>query len=61
MRRPAALVRDHLVVRDGVLQGRESGRPVADFLTRHGNLKPDEVPFFVGLLTRIEREVNSPY
>ena len=57
----AGLVRDTLVVRDGVLQGRESGRPVADFLKRHGKLAPDEVPFFVDLLTRVEREVNSPY
>lgn len=57
----AGLVRDTLVVQDGMLRGRNSGRPVADFLKRHGKLKPDEVPFFVNLLTRVEREVNSPY
>lgn len=57
----AELARKTLVARDGVLQGRDSGRPVAEFLKRHGRLKPEEVPFFVDLLTRIEREVHSPY
>lgn len=57
----AALVRDTLLLRDGVLQGRESARPVAGFMTRHGRLKPEEVPFFVELLARVEREVHSPY
>jgi len=57
----AELVRETVVVRDGVLQGRDNGRPVADFLKRHGKLKSDEIPFFVDLLTRIEREVNGPY
>jgi hypothetical protein len=57
----AALARETLVVRDGVLQGRESGRPVAEFMKRHGKLKPDEVPFFVDLMARVEREVHSPY
>ena len=57
----AALARDALVVRGGVLQGRESGRPVAEFMKRHGRLGPDEVPFFVKLLARVEHEVHSPY
>ncbi|WP_431861130.1 hypothetical protein [Azospirillum sp.] len=57
----AALVRESVVLRDGVLVGRESGRPVAEFLKRHGKLGQDEVPFFVDLLARIEQEVHSPY
>ncbi|WP_448190948.1 hypothetical protein [Azospirillum sp. sgz301742] len=57
----AGLVRESMVLRDGVLVGRESGRPVAEYLKRHGKLRQDEVPFFVELLTRIEREVRSPY
>lgn len=56
----ADLARESLVVRDGVLQGRESGRPVAQFLPRHARLglTPEEVSFFTDLLTRVEREVH---
>ncbi|HYH37556.1 MAG TPA: hypothetical protein VD860_04975 [Azospirillum sp.] len=57
----AELVRESVVLRDGVVSGRETGRPMADFLKRHGKLAPDDVPFFVELLTRVEREVRSPY
>lgn len=56
----ADLVRDRLVLRDGVLTGRDSGRPVGDFMTRHGGLGADEVPFFVDLLTRIHDEIHRP-
>ncbi|MBP2296254.1 hypothetical protein [Azospirillum rugosum] len=57
----ADLARESLVVRDGVLQSRESGRPVAEFLPRHAKLglTPEETAFFVDLLTRVEREVHS--
>jgi hypothetical protein len=57
----ADLARESLVVRDGVLQSRESGRPVAEFLPRHAKLSltPEETAFFVDLLTRVEREVHS--
>lgn len=57
----AALVRTSVDLRDGKLIGRESGRPVADFLKRHGHISADEIPFFVDLLARVEREVNSAY
>lgn len=57
----AALVRDSLEMRDGVLTGRETGRPVAEYMKRHARLPPDEVTFFVDLLNRIEGEVRSPY
>lgn len=55
------LARESLVVRDGVLHGRESGRPVAEFLPRHAKLglTPEDVTFFTDLLTRVEREVHS--
>lgn len=57
----ADLARESLVSRDGVLRGRESGRPVADFLPRHAKLglTPDEVVFFTDLLARVEREVHG--
>ncbi|PWC37698.1 hypothetical protein [Azospirillum sp. TSO35-2] len=57
----AELARESLVVRNGVLQGRESGRPVAQFLPRHAKLglTPEDVAFFTDLLTRVEGEVHS--
>jgi hypothetical protein len=57
----ADLARDYLTVRDDILQSRETGRSVADFLPRHARLKlsPDDTAFFVDLLTRVEREVHS--
>lgn len=55
------LARTSLVVRDGVLQGRQSGRPVAEFLPRHAKLglTAEDVAFFTDVLTRVEREVHS--
>jgi len=53
------LARDSLVVQDGLPYGKETGRPVAEFLKRHGRVQPDEIPFFVDLLTRAEREVHG--
>lgn len=57
----AGLVRDGVVTKDGVPFGRESGLPLAVFLDGHGRIGADEVPFFVDLLRRIEREVRAPY
>ncbi|HEY0835626.1 MAG TPA: hypothetical protein VGE72_17115 [Azospirillum sp.] len=51
------LVRDRLILRDGVLVGRYTGRPVAAFLENHGRVGADEGPVFVGLLARIAREI----
>ncbi|MBK1838683.1 hypothetical protein JHL17_14785 [Azospirillum sp. YIM B02556] len=57
----ADLARETLVIRDGMLLGRESGRAVAEFLPRHAKLglTAEETAFFVDLLTRVEREVHS--
>lgn len=55
----AGLARTSLVVKEGVLYGRATDRPVAEFLKRHAGLQPDNVPFFVDLLTRVEREVHG--
>lgn len=55
----AALARDSLLIRDDKLYGKGTGRPVAEFLIGHGRLKADEIPFFVDLLTRVEREVHG--
>jgi hypothetical protein len=56
----AELARGSLVLRDGVLRGVRSSRPVAEFLRDHAGLRPEEVTFFTDLLTRVEREVNRP-
>lgn len=56
----AQLVRESLLRRDGVLYGRDSRRPISEFLKGHGALGASEVAFFVKLLNRIEQEVHRP-
>lgn len=47
------LARESLILRDGELFGRYSGRRIGDFLTGHGRLDaPDDVAFFVKVLLR---------
>jgi hypothetical protein len=52
------LVRAYVVRKGDSLYGRASERRMNVFLPGHGGLPEDEVPFFVKLLDRIEREVN---
>jgi len=56
----ASLVRNSLVLRDHVLYIRHSGRPVSHFLGHHMELSPDDVVFYVNLLTRVAHEVYRP-
>lgn len=53
----AALVREKLELRDGVLYGREGQRPLAEFLERHGGLDSEERQVVVDSLTRLAQEV----
>lgn len=55
----AALARKSLVMKDGVLSGKASGRPVSDFLRTHGGLTPDEVPAMTATLQRVLGEVGA--
>jgi hypothetical protein len=55
----AQLAREALTMRDGTLYGVASRQPVSAFLDHHGRLNPDEIPFFVDLLTRVKREVTK--
>lgn len=55
----AAFARQSLVMRNGVLTGRDNGRPVAEFLKRHGKLTPDEIPVVVEALTRVLAETQG--
>jgi len=56
----AKFVRNSLEFRDGALYGRNSGRPVSRFLDHHMELDPDDVEFFINLLTRVTHEVYRP-
>lgn len=55
----AALARQSLSLRDGVLVSRASGRPTAEFLSDHARIKPADVPVFVDVLTRVMNEVGG--
>lgn len=55
----ATLARESLTLRDGKLVSRTTGRSTADFLSRHARIKPDDVPFFTEVLTRVTREVEG--
>lgn len=44
------LARSELVLKDGELVGRFSGRQMSEFLRSHGRLAPDEVQFMLGKL-----------
>lgn len=53
----AGFVRGSLELREGILYGRNSGRPVDAFLENHMGLDTDDVEFYKNLLTRIANEV----
>ena len=55
----AALARESLSLRDGVLVSRTSGFPTAEFLSGHARIKPADVPIFVDVLTRVLNEVGG--
>jgi hypothetical protein len=55
----SAFARESLLVRDGTLIARRSGRPVADVLRRHGGLAPDEQPTLLRTLLRVRHEVGG--
>jgi hypothetical protein len=55
----AALARDSLALRDGILVSRNSGRPTAEFLAGHARIKPADVPFFVDVLSRVVKEIGA--
>lgn len=55
----ATLARESLSLRDGVLVNRASGRLTAEFLSGHASIKPEDVPVFVDVLTRVMNEVGG--
>ena len=58
--RAAAFVRYSVVLREGVLLGRKSGRPIQQFLQQHQQLESDDAEFYTHLLSRVAREVYRP-
>jgi hypothetical protein len=56
----AELARSSLVASGGTVLGRQSGRPLADFLPKHARLTADELSVLVESLTRVYREVHGP-
>lgn len=56
----AKLVRDALELRGGALYGRNSGPSVRSFLQQHSPIGPDEVDFYMVLLTRVAHEIYRP-
>ena len=55
----ATFARESLVMRDGVLVGRASGRAVRDYLQRHGKLTAAQVGPMVATLERVLGEVGG--
>ena len=55
----AAFARESLEMREGVLSGRASGRPVRDYLQRHGKLTQQQVAPMVATLERVLGEVGG--
>ena len=52
------LARDALILRDGALVGRYTGRDITDFLRRHGTGSAEEAAFFEGVLRRQVRALD---
>lgn len=55
----AAFARESLAMRDGQLVGRASGRPVREYLQRHGGLRPEQVAPMLATLERVLGEVGG--
>lgn len=49
------LAQRKLIMREGALVGRYTGRDIDTFLTSHGRIAEDEVPFFSTVLVRVRQ------
>ena len=56
----AKFVRNKLGLHDGALYRLGTGRPVREFLEVHRGLEPEDVDFYMKLLTRVAGEVYRP-
>lgn len=55
----ASLARESLMLKDGALTLRKTGNPVAVFLRGHARTRPEDVSFFVDVLTRVTIETGN--
>ena len=51
-------IRNSIIVQDGELVSRYSGKSVREFMQTHRKLDRDDIEFFMNLLTRVAGEVN---
>ncbi len=56
----AGLVRERMILRDGVLYSRITDEPIEDLLDWHADTQEGDVKFFTRVLTRIANEVYRP-
>ena len=54
----AEFARKSLEIKSGVLTGRASGKPVIEYLKKHGKVTPEEAAALVQTLTRVLGEVR---
>ena len=55
----ADFARKSLLLQDGVVTGKASGRPVDEYLRKHGGLAPEDIEPMVETLTRVLGEVGG--
>ncbi len=56
------LARDYLVLRDGALMGRYSGRDMAEYLPGHARMDAEDAAFFEDVLRRVTRSLaRAPF
>ena len=53
------LARTSLIEVDGIIVGKTSKRPIAQFLLRHGRLEAAEIPIVIESLKRVLAEVRK--
>jgi hypothetical protein len=56
----ADFLRDAMDFKDGKLTVRRSGSPVQQFLQSHRDLAQDDILFYLGLFTRLAKEIYRP-
>ena len=54
----AEFARKSLEIKNGVLTGRTSGKPVSEYLKKHGKVTPEEAASLVQTLPRVLGEVR---
>lgn len=56
----ADFLRDSLLLKDGELKSRRSGKSVQQFMQSHRDMTRDDIQFYMSLFTRLSREIYRP-